>query len=388
MIKYLFMIFSIIFLSSCNSVEDIKQTSDSNGYTLSDLSADQAAQNLYRNLAGLNSQFLFGQANARSISARYDGAKNPYAEQSDSLDTVGSHPALIESDFMWYYYYNEKTSQIEKDSYFRTSDVNSMIAHFEDGGVIGYCWHIRDSRGDFYSNENNSSLFSDIVNDHNEARKWFLGEIDRWVVPALSVFREAGAPVIIRPFHEMNGRWFWWGGKNAADFVLLYRLFVDYLRDSAQVHGGFHNLIFAWSPNSPFNADSMVYYPGDEYVDIVGLDIYEPGKSLKRQLKKIATFASEHKKVFAVTETGDRRTYPEKNTDFWTDEILNAVNSDLITGRVSYVMSWYNARWDSNNLYFYTPYSGMNNPAALYDFQQFKDNRNVLFLAEMPDMYK
>jgi mannan endo-1,4-beta-mannosidase len=66
----------------------------------------------------------------------------------------------------------------------------------------------------------------------------------------------------------MNGGWFWWGGKEPADFIAVWRHMFDYLTHTKQLH----NLVWAYSPNH--GAKTAAYYPGDAYIDLVGLDAY------------------------------------------------------------------------------------------------------------------
>ncbi|MFE4628404.1 glycoside hydrolase family 26 protein [Streptomyces mirabilis] len=85
-----------------------------------------------------------------------------------------------------------------------------------------------------------------------------------------------GVPVLLRPYHEMNaapGHGFWWAGQDPAAYHRLWRLTYDFL-----VHRrGLHNLIFVWSPNSwdgGYGRTPGKYYPGGDYVDVVGVDAY------------------------------------------------------------------------------------------------------------------
>lgn len=298
----------------------------------------------------------------------YNSPKNYNIDDSDCKDITGSHPAFIESDFMWYDYQN-----------FEDSDIEAMILHYNQGGIIGYAWHFRDSEGNFYLSNNNITLASDIVNDKNGKRDWFYNQIDSFIIPAFNKFKDLDIPVLLRPFHEMNGNWFWWGDQTNNNYIELYRLFVDYLR----VTKGFNNLIYVWSPNADFESS---YYPGDEYVDIVGLDYYEPTYSkLISQLKKLVDFAKNHGKLSAITETGYRSggygdiTSRER---FWTQDIMNAINKDSTTSSIAYIMSWYNAKWSSTSKNAYTPYSKIDNQNVINDFIDFKENENVLFLNE------
>lgn len=94
----------------------------------------------------------------------------------------------------------------------------------------------------------------------------------------MSYFAAYDIPVLLRPYHEMNGGWFWWGGRTPASYRKLWRITYDYLVKTK----GLHNLIFVWSPNAwhpqgddvPWN-----HYPGADVVDVVGVDDYDPGSA-------------------------------------------------------------------------------------------------------------
>jgi len=96
-------------------------------------------------------------------------------------------------------------------------------------------------------------------------------------------------PVLWRPYHEMNGDWFWWGKKKGEDgYKKLYRMLYDRL---VNFHG-LHNLIWVYNTNEfKPGVDSLAaYYPGDEYVDIITTDVYTQGfdKENYQQITKLA----------------------------------------------------------------------------------------------------
>ena len=80
----------------------------------------------------------------------------------------------------------------------------------------------------------------------------------------LKLLRDADIPVLWRPFHEAAGGWFWWG-KDAASFKSLWIAMFNYVKTE-----GLDNLIWVWTTEGN-DAD---WYPGDQYVDIVGRDVY------------------------------------------------------------------------------------------------------------------
>ena len=84
----------------------------------------------------------------------------------------------------------------------------------------------------------------------------------------LKQLQDAGVVVLWRPFHEMNGDWFWWGGKNPEAFINVWRHMFDYFTKTR----GLNNLLWVYGPNH--GKKTAAYYAGDGYTDVVGLDAY------------------------------------------------------------------------------------------------------------------
>jgi mannan endo-1,4-beta-mannosidase len=76
-------------------------------------------------------------------------------------------------------------------------------------------------------------------------------------------------PVLFRPFVELNGNWSWFGGKDPAQFIKVYQQMHDYLVKTK----GVTNLVWVYSINDG-NGNYTAYYPGNDYIDIVGMDAY------------------------------------------------------------------------------------------------------------------
>jgi hypothetical protein len=72
--------------------------------------------------------------------------------------------------------------------------------------------------------------------------------------------------------HEASGGWFWWGAKGPEPFKALWRLLYTRLTTFHNLH----NLIWVISNEDP------AWYPGNDVVDIVGVDAYpsDPGDPL------------------------------------------------------------------------------------------------------------
>jgi mannan endo-1,4-beta-mannosidase len=336
---------------------------------------------LYRSLQGLGNRFLFGQANAYSISRLNN--KNNLPEQSDVKDITGSHPAFVESDFMWY----------PDDPAFMQWDMDALRAGYARGAMIGYCWHLRGrDSGAFYKGGADDDLVTRILANTGGARDWYLGLLDSLVIP---VFRDLGFPILFRPFHEMSGGWFWWGSDTCTptEYKQLWRLTVDHIRAS-----GVHNVIYVWAAGSNFGAGphwepvAWNFYPGDAYVDIIGMDAYDPGienwfpvSMFVENLEALTDGAAERSKVCALTETG-AQDYPDgAAATYWTRSILNPVKSSTRASRIAYAMTWYNHNWGSGDQW--TPYVGIPSVEAVEDFMAFYADPVTIFEDGLPNLY-
>jgi len=97
-----------------------------------------------------------------------------------------------------------------------------------------------------------------------------------------------GKPVFLRFAWEMNGNWYPWSGAQSSD-PGTHNGPAQYVAAWRHIHNvfaaqGANNVVWVWSPNNesvpadPWNAVGN-YYPGDKYVDWVGVDGYNWGTS-------------------------------------------------------------------------------------------------------------
>ena len=111
-----------------------------------------------------------------------------------------------------------------------------------------------------------SEVYQNIVSDVDIVSNYFLQ------------LQEKDIAVVWRPLHEASGGWFWWGVASAECYVQLYRLVFDRMVNT----NGVKNLLWVWNINTDptfgydYSALNGAWYPGDEYVDIVAVDIYDP----------------------------------------------------------------------------------------------------------------
>ncbi|MDD5943634.1 glycosyl hydrolase [Fibrobacter sp.] len=120
--------------------------------------------------------------------------------------------------------------------------------------------------------------------------------------------QDKGIAVVWRPLHEASGGWFWWGTASPECYVQLYRLVFDRMVKTNKLT----NLIWVWNINTDpkfgydYSALNAAWYPGDEYVDIVAVDIYDPlndHNSAANYYNKIVSDVGTNKMI-ALSENG------------------------------------------------------------------------------------
>ena len=104
------------------------------------------------------------------------------------------------------------------------------------------------------------------------------GKHDAYIKRWATQVRAWGGPLVIRFAHEMNGSWYPWAhgvnGNGAGDHAAAWRHVVTLFRRAKAT-----NVVWSWSANVPYDGSTPLasLYPGDAYVDRVGLDGYNWG---------------------------------------------------------------------------------------------------------------
>lgn len=225
---------------------------------------------------------------------------------------TGKEPALVGLDFMHcnrgYTWYND------------LEPVNDAQKYYNKNGIPALCWHWRDpSRKTeaFYTKETTFDI-TKIFDENSAEYIAMLSDID-YTAGLLKKLQDNKIAVIWRPLHEAAGGWFWWGAKGAAPCKKLWQIMFDRMVN----YHGLHNLIWVWTREP--NDDA--WYPGDEYVDMVGRDIYKTGDH-GSQISEFNSMTARYggKKMVTISECGS---FP--NVD-------NLVNDGA---GWSYFMPWY-----------------------------------------------
>lgn len=161
--------------------------------------------------------------------------------------------------------------------------VELAIDHHRQGYIIAITWHAARpfDKGPVSFRHQTQGKFSEsqwleLVTEGSEMHSQWIAQVDS-IAAYLKDLQEAGVPVLWRPFHEMNGDWFWWCNRRGEKgFTVLWKMLYQRL---TEVHN-LNNLIWVWNPNNtrkhPVD-DKMgyaLYYPGDEYVDVLAADVY------------------------------------------------------------------------------------------------------------------
>ena len=302
-----------------------------------------------------SNRIMFGQQNCGHIGVSINAADGT---ESDCKNLTGSHPAIVGVDTLSFLGYEGKMNDLVTvvKNMHRQGLIVTLSSHMPNFTLGG------DEFYDYSPNYTDGDCGRRILpgGDLNDKYKRFLDLIAEFASICIDVEGEK-IPMIFRPFHECNGDWFWWGKSFMTDeeFKELFRYTIDYLMDDK----GVDNLAVCYSPNGFIGSEEeyLSRYPGDEYVDIMGLDLYndKPHKGdgffqkLSSSLNVVYDIALEKNKITALTEIGYRSLETENgyfeglapidNTvPDWFTQLLNAVISTESGRRLAYMATWAN----------------------------------------------
>ncbi len=303
--------------------------------------------------------------------------------RSDTKEAAGDYPAVMGFDIGGIEVGDEKNL----DSVPFTRIREELLEHVKRGGIVTISWHPRNpyTGGTAWDNQDTVTVQS-ILPGGMQHRKFLL-----WMKNVrnfLNTLRSDNGrlvPIIFRPWHENNGGWFWWGAKQCTprEYHALWCMLQDYLLSE-----GFDNLVWAWSPNlgitekqtaaedsSLFTHNSsLITYPGDNRVDIVGVDAYQWGteqdfiRDINADLTTLTAFCEKHHKLLALTECG-LKNLPDPT--WWTRVLKPQIDKYPIC----YFLVWRNAKHE-----YFGPAPGEKN--ALY-FNEMIRSSNVLMLKDI-----
>lgn len=342
-------------------------------------------------------QVLFGHQHSTDVGMTLTGSVQP---ESDVKNAVGDFPAVFGWDTLSLEG-KEKPGVPGDIEQSRANLVASVKAIHKLGGIFTFSTHMPNfvTGGSF--NDTTGAVVENILpgGEYNDEFNAFLDNIALFA-KELQDDEGRPIPVLFRPFHEQNGGWFWWGAKTTtpSQYIELYRYTVEYLRDRK----GVHNFLYVYSPNGPFGGDETNYlatYPGDDYVDILGMDQYDnqsnPGteqflNNLVSDLAMISKLADAKGKIATLSEFGysPQGMKTTGNGDLhWFTRLLNAIKGDPDAKRIAYMLTWANFNLNGN---LFVPYKGapeLGDHELLPDFIEYYKDPYTGFLHEVSGVY-
>lgn len=300
--------------------------------------------------------------------------ENDPLERSDVRDATGHYPMLVGFDL----------GGIELGSEFNLDKVpfglmrKAALAHIGRGGIVTFSWHPRNplTGGDAWDISSDKVVESILPGGSLE------GKFSEWLCRAADFIESLGpdVAVIMRPWHENVGSWFWWGGRlcTPEQYKALFRLTHDYFT----VERGLDNILWCYSPNgSCTHEEYMERYPGDDCVDILGVDSYEyvgdgsledAGQRFRTEVRAalapLTATALERGKLLCLSETG-LEGLPDLG--WWTQSLYPLLKEFP----VSYVLTWRNAHDIPGH--FYASWKGHE---SADDMRAFCEKDDILFL--------
>ncbi len=182
---------------------------------------------------------IAGQHNYPNVGARWTDM---------AYDLTAKYPGLFGGDFGF-------SGGEDKDSALaRPAMIAEAERQYNNGAVVTLTWH------EVRPTDNEPVTFHDSIQGHLTDAEWhelltpgsplnlrWQAQVDV-VASYLKQLRDAHVPVLFRPYHEMNGNWFWWGGRPGKDgSAALYRQIYDRF---VNVHH-LDNLLWLWNVNAP-----------------------------------------------------------------------------------------------------------------------------------------
>jgi mannan endo-1,4-beta-mannosidase len=369
-VKYLVVFFILAQAAGCKSTSGI----DFKTIKVADAEATHATKLLYRDIQKIAKKGIaFGHQDATAYGIGWKHEENPNLLRSDIKEVSGDFPAVHGYDIG--HIELGKTHNLDTVSFALMRDHIQKLN--KQGAIITMSWHLDNPVTDGSSWDSTPAV--PAILEGGEQREKYELWIQRLSRFFNSLRTEKGEiiPVVFRPYHEMNGSWFWWGGDNVSpeDYKQLWKETQQLLRKN-----GVHSLLYAYSPNTINSLEDFdKFYPGDDFVDILGVDIYNHSgneaftKDVKSNLEIVRNKAALANKPFALTETGNNNFGEDPN--WWTETLYPGIKDS----GAAWLLLWRNARPS----HYFATYPG---EISDQDFKEFAELEDILFLDEVREI--
>ena len=222
--------------------------------------------------------YLYEISGKQTLSGNHNYNAQPDQYTRAVQQITGKTPVIWGSDFAF---------RTEKEQ--NTRNRPAMIAEAErqwnSGSIVTLMWHAVRPIDD----DNEIALWAKTIQGELSDEEWnefltpgtalnkkWIAQIDE-IAEYLKILRDKHIPVLWRPYHEMNGKWFWWGYKKGPDgFARLWKAMYDRYVNYHHLD----NLIWVWNSNAPRDRENDTafaysdFFPGLEYVDVLAADVY------------------------------------------------------------------------------------------------------------------
>lgn len=338
---------------------------------LIDPQATKETKALYKNLHLLSKKYtLFGHQDDLAYGVNWKYKPN----KSDINDVINDFPAV----YGWDLGYIEKNSPTNIDGVPFDKIREYIRTGYDRGAVITLSWHFDNPLTGGSTWDTTKRTVASILpgGSKHELFKTWLDRAAKFI-STLKGAQGEPIPVLFRPFHELNGDWFWWGKNKATadEFKAIWKFTINYLHKEKELH----NLIIVYNTNSfASEAEFLEKYPGDTMADVLSFDKYQFTKdskefinSTRNELATVARLAKAKNKIAAFAETG-YEAIPDAN--WWTKTLAPTLKGIPI----SYVLVWRNAGYmpSMKKMHYYAPYKGQ---ISANDFKKFYQNPSILF---------
>lgn len=314
------------------------------------------AQSLIERLAALtkSGKIAFGHHDDTAYGYRWAYE----VDSSDVKNVTGDYPAIMNWDLGLIEWNCDKELDSVPFDFIR----QEVAKQHTRGGINSISWHLRNpvTGGDSWD-LSDPEVVAKILEPGplNDTLNTWIGRAADFI-GSLKDSEGNLIPIIFRPWHEQTGSWFWWGlpYTTPEEYKALWHETRKVFDEK-----GLNNVVWAFSPdksNCETKEEYMASYPGDEYVDIMGADVYhfngEDGNEIFRHwinnmLSFATTAAKEHGKIAALTETGSEACALSN----WYSEVLYPAIKDY---PIAYITVWRNAMPEMKPNHFYVPYKG------------------------------
>ncbi len=245
-------------------------------------------------------EYLYSIQGKQILTGQHNAPLNGSNRLPGLYKQVGAYPAVFGQDFG----FSEAGSWDGIN--FRQNIVNEAIRRSQEGFIITLMWHavvpMQDEPGTFEKSVQaklTDKQWLELTTPGTLLNERWKSQVDV-IAWHLKQLRDAGVPVLWRPYHEMNGFWFWWCGRQGQQgYAKLWRMMFDRF---SQFHK-LNNLIWVFNGNEikPDVHGYDLYYPGHDVVDILATDVYS-GKYDELNYRQLQQLAAG--RIIALGEVG------------------------------------------------------------------------------------